>query len=64
MAKTKEPKAGRGKEPGPGKGGRAGKRPRTAKVKVKGRLLETTNLVVVLFGLSLLAERVVAGAVG
>ncbi|MCU1692491.1 MAG: hypothetical protein JWM64_1582 [Frankiales bacterium] len=56
MAKTKEPKAGKG----PGKGGPA--KAEKVKVKVKGRLLErVTNLVGVLFALSLVAEKVVSG---
>lgn len=61
MAKTKEPKAGKPKAgKGKGKDGGAGKAPKIKKAKVKGALLDkVTNLVVVLFGVSLVAERLV-----
>ena len=62
VAKTKEPKAA--KAPKAGKGGGADapkvKKAKAKKAKVKGALLDkVTNLVVVLFGLSLVAERLV-----
>ena len=53
MAKTKQPKAG--------KAPKGEKKAKQKKPKVKGALLgKTTNLVAVLFGLSLAAQEVVA----